>query len=87
MLETLQRLTSQLQEETAEMIVETDTIEEQLSRAGEGRVEAGKTDFPGVAITIKGAVRRLQEEIHKAIFVKDGPDVVLAGEIAQASDI
>ena len=39
--------------------------------------------YPGVKVTIKNANMKIREPIHKAILVKEGPDVVLSEEIAE----
>ncbi|MCX6645183.1 MAG: FapA family protein [bacterium] len=65
-------------EKATEMIA---GLQKELHTSGEGRIEARKSIFPGVILGIKDVKRRIREPIEKAIFVKEGPDIVLSTEI------
>jgi hypothetical protein len=83
--QTLVTLTGQLQSEISEISDAVASLEDELQRTQEGRVEAGKVIYPGVKIIIKNAARRIQEPMHKAIFMKEGGEIVLAVDVAEAS--
>jgi hypothetical protein len=42
--------------------------------------------FPGVRVTIKTARRWIRDAMQQVIFLKEGGDVVLSGELAEASE-
>jgi hypothetical protein len=83
---TLLTVTAQLREEIDQAEGYVAQLEVELQQVTEGRVEAGKTIFPGVKITIKNSMRRIQEPIHKAVFLRENGEVVLAMEVSQANE-
>jgi len=80
----LGNITTQLKAEVEEIAENIAELEGGLRSSAGCRVEAKKTIYPGVIITIKNAKMRISEPINKAVFVKDGPDVVLSTEVPQA---
>ena len=80
----LGNIATQLNTEVEEIAENIAALEGDLKSSAGCRVEAKKTVYPGVIITIKNAKIRISEPINKAVFVKDGPDVVLSTEIPQA---
>ncbi len=80
---TLATATGQLKNDIEEITSRIASLEDDLTHCAEGRVEATNVIYPGVKVTIKNANRKIREAIHKAILVKDGPDVVLSTEIAE----
>ena len=58
-----------------------EVLQEELQHAGEGRIEARKTIYPGVTLTIKDVRTRINESKDKATYVKDGPDIILSVDI------
>ena len=79
--EVLTTITSQLSDEIEEISTNIAMLEQSLSQCAEGRIEAKKMIYPGVLLSIKDAKKSIRESIQKAIFFRDGPDVVLSTEI------
>lgn len=73
--------TPQLKTEIESATERIEELQEELQHAGEGRIEARKTIYPGVTLSIKNARTRINESRDKAIYVKEGPDIVLSSEI------
>jgi hypothetical protein len=84
--ETLTGVTDQLKNEIEEMSSSIAELQKALEQCAEGRVEGGKVIYPGVRITIKNASRRIRQPFKKAVFVKEGPDVVLSTEVAEDAE-
>lgn len=82
---TLIQVTGQLEGEIENISSTIASLQEELERAKGGRVEAGKVVYPGVKIVIRNATKRIYEPVQSPVFVKDGAEVVLAGDLAQPS--
>jgi hypothetical protein len=80
---TLYAITEQLRSDIETIASTIASLEEDLQRCSEGRIEAVKTIYPGVTLTIKTASRPIKSIFHQAIFIKEGPDVVLIGDLAE----
>ena len=73
--------TAELKEEIENATETIAKLQKDLHGSGAGRIEARKVIYPGVTLTIKDVKKRIREPIEKAIFIKDGPDIVLSSEI------
>jgi len=72
-----------LKDDMHDMTDEISQLQEELQQAADGRVEARKSIYPGVSIQIKNARIHIREKVNKAIFIKEGPDVVLSSDIPE----
>lgn len=82
----LHSLSQQLSDEIELLSASIENLEAKMQKCAEGRVEAVKTIYPGVSITIKNATRIIRAQYHMALFEKEGPDVVLASDLAEATE-
>jgi len=73
--------TASLKDNIEKSIETIGNLQKELHTSGEGRIEARKAIYPGVILGIKDVKKRIREPLEKAIFVKEGPDIVLSTEI------
>jgi len=86
MYQELSSVTTQLKDEIEEMSTKIASLENDLKQCAEGRVEARTILYPGVSIVIKNAKRKFMGEVHKAVVVKNGPDIEVSEEVAKPGE-
>ena len=85
LIQTLKSVTQQLRGELEDIKYEIEKLDGDLKESAAGTVEAGKLIYAGVRIAIKSARRWIKEPMQQTIFLKEGPDIVLSGELAETS--
>ena len=56
-------------------------LQKDLQHSAEGRIEAKKTIFPGVTMSIKDIKRQIREPMEKAVFFKEGAEILTPEEM------